>query len=82
MSATHDSIRQFISTHLDCALPLAELTDDLPLIEEKVIDSVAIFEMLDFLEGEFDIEVLDEELIPENFASIASMARLVEAKVG
>jgi len=80
MSATTDKLRSFISTELDCAVPLDQLTDDLQLIEEKVIDSVAIFEMIDFLEGEFEIEVLDEELVPENFASIASMARLVDSK--
>ena len=80
MSATTDKIRRFVATELECAVPIDELTDDLPLIEEKVIDSVAIFEVIDFLEDEFEIEVLDEELVPENFSSIASMARLVDSK--
>jgi acyl carrier protein len=36
--------------------------------------------VIDYLESEFDIEVLDEELLPENFASISAMARLVDGK--
>jgi acyl carrier protein len=80
MSATTDSIREFIATELDCAVPREELTDDLLLIDQRVIDSIAIFQVIDFLESQFDIEVLDEELLPENFSSINAMARLVDSK--
>ncbi len=78
--STTDSIREFIATELDCAVPVAELTGELLLIDERVIDSIAIFQVIDFLESEFDIEVLDEELLPENFSSINAMARLVDGK--
>ena len=41
---------------------------------------MAIFEVIDFLEAEFDIEILDEELVAENFRSIAAMGQLVDPK--
>lgn len=78
--STTDSIREFIATELDCSVPPDQLTDELLLIDERVIDSIAIFQVIDYLESEFDIEVLDEELLPENFASISAMARLVDGK--
>ena len=78
--STQDSIREFIASELDCAVPADQLTNELLLIDERVIDSIAIFQVIDFLESEFDIEVLDEELLPENFASINAMASLVDGK--
>jgi acyl carrier protein len=78
--STNDKIRNFIATELECSVPIEELTDDLLLIEQRIIDSVAIFQVIDYLEAEFDTEVLDEELLPENFESIGSMARLIDSK--
>jgi acyl carrier protein len=53
------------------------LTSDYTLIEKEVLDSMAIFETIAYLEDEFGIEVQDDDLIPENFATIAAIARLV-----
>jgi acyl carrier protein len=58
------------------------LTDDLPLIENGVVDSLGIFHIVSFLEREFGVEILDEELAPEHFGTIGSIARLVESKRG
>jgi acyl carrier protein len=77
---SNEVIRGFIADELDTTIDRAQLTDDVRLIDEKIIDSIAIFEMIDFLETHFDIEILDEELLPENFATIGTMARLVDSK--
>jgi acyl carrier protein len=77
---TTEEIRNFILTELDADVSGEQLTDDVRLIDERIIDSIAIFEMIDFLETRFDIEILDEELLPENFSTIASMTRLVDSK--
>ena len=77
---TTERIRAFILEELDCSVLPDELTNDTLLIDEKVIDSMAIFEVIDFLEAEFDIEILDEELVAENFRSIAAMGQLVDSK--
>ena len=55
----------------------AGLTSDYPLIENDVLDSMAIFETIAFLEDHYGIEVSDDDLIPENFETIAAIARLV-----
>ncbi len=77
---TEDRVRQFILEELDWDGPANELTDDYPLIDRDVIDSLGIFQIISFLESDWDIEVADEDLVPDNFASIAAIARLVALK--
>jgi len=45
-----------------------------------VLDSMGIFELVTHLEQRFGVEIFDEELLPENFGTVASIARLVESK--
>jgi acyl carrier protein len=73
-------VRQFIVDELRFDGSPSDLEDDLPLIEQQVLDSLGIFQLVGFLEGEFSIEILDEELVPEHFGTIRGIARLVESK--
>lgn len=77
---TEDKIRQFISNDLKSDTPADTITDDYPLIENSVIDSLGIFEMVRFIESEFGVEVDDEDLLLDNFATIADITRLVADK--
>lgn len=45
------------------------------------LDSVAMIELIPALEAEFRIRVLDEEITPERFQSIDSIAGYVEGKL-
>lgn len=56
------------------------LTDDYPVIESNLIDSLGIFHLVSFMQREFQIEVRDEELVPDYFGTIGQMARFVESK--
>jgi len=47
-----------------------ELLDDTSFLEIGVLDSTGIMELVAFLEREFKISVLDEEIIQENLDSI------------
>ena len=77
-----NKLRSFIVEELRWNGRGAELTDDYPLIERGVVDSLGIFSIVSFVESEFGIEVLDEDLVPENFGSIAGIASLVGSKRG
>jgi acyl carrier protein len=73
-------IRKFIYEKF----PLAKkrkLEDASHLLEEGVLDSLGVLELVNFLQDEHGIPVEDEELVPENFASIDSIAAFVETKV-
>ena len=53
---------------------------DDPLIEEGIIDSLGIIQLLDYISQEFGIEIDADELQPENFASIRAIENLIERK--
>ena len=58
------------------------LGDDTSFLEEGIIDSTGVLELVEFLEKEFAISVEDEELIPENLDSIDNTAKYLAQKVG
>jgi len=57
------------------------LNDDTSFLEEGIIDSTGVLELITFLEDEFSITVDDEELIPENLDSINNVTVFVEKKM-
>lgn len=57
------------------------LDDDTSFLEEGIIDSTGVLELISFLEEEFFIKVDDEELIPENLDSINNIAGFLEIKI-
>ncbi len=73
-----DRLRDFIVDELRWSGPRAELTDDYPLLENHVIDSLGLFRIVDFLEREYGVEVGDEELVPSNFATLSTIAGLAD----
>jgi acyl carrier protein len=78
---TADRVRAFIIDELQFDGDPDELTDDLALIDAQIVDSMGIFKLTSFCEDEFGIEIADEELVPETFSSIASIAALIEGKL-
>ncbi|WP_258868246.1 acyl carrier protein [Alkalilimnicola ehrlichii] len=58
----------------------AALADDDSFLEQGIIDSTGIMEVIFFLEEEFGIRVDDDELIPENLDSVNRIARFVQRK--
>ena len=60
------------------ASPLA--SDSLSLLDEGIIDSVGVMELVAFLEQDFEIVVADEDLIPENLDSVDNLAAFIEKR--
>ncbi|MGV1008036.1 MAG: hypothetical protein ACOYBY_05430 [Dermatophilaceae bacterium] len=50
------------------------------LVENGVIDSTGVLELIEFLEAEFDIHVEDDETVPENLDSVKLLAAYVGRK--
>jgi acyl carrier protein len=57
------------------------LEDDISFLEEGIIDSTGVLELVSFLEEEYGIAVEDEELIPENLDSIKNVIAYLERKM-
>jgi acyl carrier protein len=74
------TIRQFILDHF----PLARqrhIGDCDSLLDNGIIDSMGVLEVVTFIEAQFRIGVSDEELVPENFQSVSCLADFVQSKL-
>lgn len=49
-------------------------------LSEGLLDSLAIEQLIGYIEDTFDIWLDDDDVVAENFASIDAVAALVEAK--
>jgi acyl carrier protein len=56
------------------------LADDTSLIEAGIIDSTGVLEVVAMLQERFEVEIDDEELVPDNFDSLDKIAAFVERK--
>ena len=57
------------------------LQGDSSLMENGIIDSTGVLELINFLEDKFSISIENEELIPENLDSINNICTFVDSKV-
>ncbi len=80
MAATIESIRAFIFETFLFDADESALKNDDSFLEQGIIDSTGVLEMVEWLEDEFDIEIEDEELIPENLDSVNLLAAFIEKK--
>ncbi len=55
-------------------------SDSDSFLENGVIDSMNVIELVLFLEQQFGIQVADHEIIPDNFDSIEQLANFVQTK--
>ncbi len=58
------------------------LDPDASLMEEGILDSVGVFELITWLERTFSISVSDQDLTPENLDSVNRLTGFVQAKLG
>jgi len=56
------------------------LKDDTSFMQEGIIDSTGILELVFFLEETFGVSVEDDELVPENFDSLKRIVKYLETK--
>ena len=75
-------VRQFVADNFLFRESADSLDENESLIAGGVIDSTGILELVSFLEQEFEIEIADEELVPDNLDSIARIRAFVSRKLG
>jgi acyl carrier protein len=57
-----------------------KLTDDTSFLDEGIIDSTGVMELVAFLEMTFEFRIEDEEIVPDNFDSINKLLKFVQLK--
>ena len=74
-------IRQYILENFMYSDDSTELTGDLSLIDSGIMDSTGVLELVGFIEENFEIQVDDTELVPENFDSVDRITAYIQHKM-
>jgi acyl carrier protein len=77
VKATIEAIVEWIGRAAAARFPNLLIRSDTPIIENGLLDSIEILNLVSFLEERFDIAVPVESFVPENFASAEAVANLV-----
>lgn len=80
MGESGAAIEKFIVEELVADPAVTSLPHDEDLLAADLIDSMGIQQLVTFLESSFGIAVADEDLVPENFRSVESIADFVARK--
>ena len=58
-----------------------EFANDDNLFNTGIIDSAGLIYFVGYIEKKFNIEIPDEDLIPEKFISVNSISQYIESKI-
>lgn len=77
-----DKVRNFIVENFLFGDTSYQLADDASLIENDIIDSTAVLELVAFIEDNFGITMSDADIVPANLDSLARISSFVEMRAG
>ncbi len=79
MNELAQELRQFIDENFLFGIK-TEYSEDDSLLEKSIIDSTGVLELIAHMEGTYGIEILDEDLVPENLDSINRLVRFISER--
>jgi acyl carrier protein len=79
-SSTESRIRAFLVQSFGFLGATPDLGGDVDLLQQGILDSTGVLEVVMFLEKDLGVNVDDAELVPENFGSINRLVGFVERK--
>jgi acyl carrier protein len=77
-----EQIRNYIAEKILFSKNGYPYPDETSFLEEGIVDSTSVLELVMFVEQTFGISVADEEIIPDNFDSVSNLANFVRRKSG
>lgn len=80
-SSIDADIRRFIADNFPLRRKTDVIGDEESLQDAGVIDSAGVLELVEFVESRFEISVPFEDLVRENFDTIASITTYVSARL-
>ena len=79
MTDHRDKVRGFIVEHFLFGQG-ANFQDDASFLEQGIMDSTGVLELVAFLDETFGVKVSDEELVPENLESVDLICAYLQRK--
>lgn len=74
-------IRQYIAKNLLFSDNGFAYNDDASFLEEGIVDSLGVMELVLFIEEKFGVKVNDEDLTPDNFDSITKLDNYIQRRL-
>jgi acyl carrier protein len=74
-----EQVRQFITENFLFSEE-KKITEADSFLENGIIDSTGVLELVSFVEEKFNVKVKDEEMIPENLDSISNLVSFIKKK--
>ena len=81
MKSTAQFLREFIQENFLFGQE-PTFSDADSFIDQGIIDSTGVLELVAYLESQYGFTVADDELVPENLDSIDNLVRFIEVKCG
>jgi acyl carrier protein len=81
MPNVEQELRRFVIDNFPFGEVGEGLSNDDSFIDQGIIDSTGVLELVTFLEETYEIKVEDEELIPDNLDSINRLVKFIERKL-
>lgn len=75
-TAVHEAVRRFLAE----VFFVDDVPDDASFLEQGIIDSTGMVELVMFLETTYGIKVADDELVPDNLDSLNNIAAFIGRK--
>jgi acyl carrier protein len=78
--STEEKIKELMVENLTWSGGWSDVDEDYPLLAKQVIDSLGMLKLVSLIEEEFDVEIEDDDIVPDNWKTIRDIAGLVETK--
>ena len=75
-----EKLKNYLLMELAADLGIESLSAEDDLLEQGIIDSMGIMNVIAFIEEQFEIAVEDQEIVPENFQTIKNMEQFIGQK--
>jgi len=78
--SSEEKIRGFILENYLFTDDQSELNNDDSFLDQGILDSTGILEIIFFIEDEFGIKIKDDEMVPDNLDSVNRIVAFIERK--
>ena len=79
-ASVREILRGFIADNFLPSAGLEIFDDNDSFMENGIIDSTGVLELLEFIEEQFGMRVEDEEIIPDNLDSLNNLTAFIHKK--
>jgi acyl carrier protein len=77
-----DQIRRYVADNFLFSDDSHALAEEMSFLEEGIVDSTGVLELVMFVEEMFGLTVEDDDIVPENFDSVGQLGAYIRRKRG